>query len=724
MLGKIPQSTVLETNPPVAFASRLALREGNAKKPIYQLHKWWARRLGSVFRSLLLSAVSPPSKFRDLRNGFFYTKHDLSGLTVLDPFVGGGTSVVEAAKCGANVIGIDIDPVACFITRKEIDSIPEQNVLDAFREVEKEVSSKILKWYSTTLPDGRKGIVVYCFWVDEIKCPCCKIKSLGHPHYQLSRDKQNKRQVIFCSHCGEVADLPLRRKTYVCAECNKSTVISDGPVKKGIFTCCHCDTSTPLAALTSPRKRLPRHLFALEVLVEDSKERVFMKAGTQDIALYTRASKEWQKIKKRNQIIPREKFLTRDRVDPRPVSFGYTHYRDLFNDRQLLCLSMLGKAIRKIKNKKAREYLAIAFSDCLAANNMMCYYAFDYQKLTPLFGLHAYNKVSRPVENNVWGTKRGRGSFVKCFSKVIRAKSYSSNPYEYRYDTSDRPTRIITGESIRSTVRKTIPSLDPPSPFAVILNQSSANLKPLHTSSVDLILTDPPYYGNLAYSEMSDFYHVWLKRLRLAAYSGKSQRHTPQRKSFYVRQERRYVESEHVKFVTGLSKVFKESHRVLKENSLLVFTYHHNDLSAWEALAIALCDSGFRITNVFPIRSEGQSRFHSAKGNLKWDAVFCCRKRKGQSRSFSSKTLHGILVKTKRSTGKLISQWKSTLKREKLDISVADLASLRCAFIVQNLINAGCSRFGLEKLFPKIHQDRSKASGKEAKVVTAGDIMF
>lgn len=714
-LRKIPQNSVLETNPPVAFASRLALREGNAKKPIYQLHKWWARRLGSVFRSLLLSAVSPPNKFRALRNGFFYAKHDLSGLTVLDPFVGGGTSVVEAAKCGANVIGIDIDPVACFITSKEIDSIPEQDVLDAFREIEKKVRSKILRWYRATLPDGRKGAVVYCFWVDKIKCPCCKIKSFGHPHYQLSRDRKNKRQVIFCSHCGDVADLSLRRKTYVCTECHKSTVISDGPVKKGIFTCYHCDTSTPLAALTSPRKRLPRHLFALEVLVEDGKGRVFMKAGKQDLALYARASREWQKIKKGNRIIPTEKFLTRDRVDPRPVSFGYTHYRDLFNDRQLLCLAMLGKAIRKIKNKKAREYLAIAFSDCLAANNMMCYYAFDYQKLTPLFGLHAYNKISRPVENNVWGTKRGRGSFVKCFSKVIRAKSYSSHPYEYRYDTPDRPTRIITGESIRSTVRKTIPSLAPPNPFAVILNQSSANLKPLHTNSVDLILTDPPYYGNLAYSEMSDFYHVWLKRLRLAAYSGRSQRHTPQGESFYVRQKRRYVESEHVKFVTGLSKVFKECHRVLKENSLFVFTYHHNDLSAWEALAIALCDSGFRITNVFPIRSEGQSSFHSAKRNLKWDAVFCCRKRKKQARSISSKLQQGILLSAQKNARKLTSHWKNTLKKGKLDISVADLESLRRAFIVQNLINAGCSRSGLEKLFTKINQDLSKVSGKDAK---------
>jgi putative DNA methylase len=103
----IPDKAVIESDPPVVFASRLALREGNRKKPIYQMHKWWARRLGSVFRSLLLAAITPENDSQMFKNGFFYQRHDLSGLQVLDPFVGGGTSLIEAAKCGANVIGID-----------------------------------------------------------------------------------------------------------------------------------------------------------------------------------------------------------------------------------------------------------------------------------------------------------------------------------------------------------------------------------------------------------------------------------------------------------------------------------------------------------------------------------------------------------------------------------------------------------------------------------------
>ena len=133
---RIPSRTALESSPPVAFASRMALREGNRKKPIYQMHKWWARRLGSVFRSIILAATTPEKDAAILENGFFYEKHKFSGLRVLDPFVGGGTSLVEAAKCGASVVGVDVDPVACFVTSKELEACDEAALLVAFEGVE------------------------------------------------------------------------------------------------------------------------------------------------------------------------------------------------------------------------------------------------------------------------------------------------------------------------------------------------------------------------------------------------------------------------------------------------------------------------------------------------------------------------------------------------------------------------------------------------------------
>jgi putative DNA methylase len=196
----LPRLSRLEVNPPVAFASRLAEREGNSKKPIYQMHKWWARRLGSVFRSILLAATTQ-HRSREAEELTFYEKNDFGGFVVLDPFVGGGTSVVEAAKCGASVIGVDIDPVACFITAKELGRWDEARLRKAFEEVERKVRDNVLAWYRTTLPDGRKGTLIYAFWVDVITCPHCKNHFDGHPHYQLFRSRTNKKQTVACETC-------------------------------------------------------------------------------------------------------------------------------------------------------------------------------------------------------------------------------------------------------------------------------------------------------------------------------------------------------------------------------------------------------------------------------------------------------------------------------------------------------------------------------------------
>jgi len=129
----------------------------NSKKPIYEIHKWWARRLGHVFRILLISSTTPAPaalKVADHERllSRFYKKNDLRGLTVLDPFMGGGTSVVEALKCGARVIGVDIDPVAWFVTKKEVEPFDERRVVQTFNDVAKKVERALRALYVTIDP--------------------------------------------------------------------------------------------------------------------------------------------------------------------------------------------------------------------------------------------------------------------------------------------------------------------------------------------------------------------------------------------------------------------------------------------------------------------------------------------------------------------------------------------------------------------------------------------
>ncbi len=678
----IPRKTILESDPPVILASNLALKEGNSKKPIYMMHKWWARRLGSVFRLLLLGATHSSRQSAWLKNGAFYEKHDLSKIRVLDPFMGGGTTLVEASKCGASVIGNDIDPVASLVTEKELQPANEAHLQAAFALVDQAAKQACLQWYRTTLPDGRKGAVIYAFWVEEVTAPDTGATVLAHPHYQLHRDKKNKRQTAFCSHCHAIRVLPLYRTNFTCDECHKPTQIRKGVVDDGRITAPGFKRRQRLIELYSDTKPPTYRLFALQVQPDGTDVKVFKRADDTDKSLFESAKQEWNRIAATDPVVPTESIPTTHRTDRRPLSYGLLRYRQLFNERQLLCLSAIGRAIRAIPDDTTREFLALAFSDCLAANNMLCFYAFDYDKLTPLFGLHAYTKVTRPVENNVWGVDIGRGTFAKCFAKLIRGKQYAAQPYENKHVGEDeRPSRVYTGETIKpSMLRPTESTRRTTEPTALILNQSSADLAVVPKSSVHLVLTDPPYYNNLAYSELSDFYHVWLKRLNLPRYKGTQ--HAPMGESLYGGKNSKSPALQLAGFAEGLADVFAECRRVLARGGIMVFSYSHNQLQAWTALAYALSKANFAVTAVFPVRSEGQSQFHSDEGNLKWDAVFCCRKakrKKARQRRLSPDRLVADLAD--------VRDWQKAITTSNLDFSSADARSLAFALQAKELCN-------------------------------------
>src|SRR5206468_3044872 len=162
--ARVTGQTLLEVGLPFLELYELARREGNAKKPIYELHKWWARRLGSVFRALLIAATTPGSTRdtprRKVERLFqqFYQRRDLTGLVVLDPFMGGGTSIVEALKRGARVIGVDVDPVAWFIAKKQVEPFALRRLTAAYQRIADAVETDIRRLYQTFDPEtGKKG---------------------------------------------------------------------------------------------------------------------------------------------------------------------------------------------------------------------------------------------------------------------------------------------------------------------------------------------------------------------------------------------------------------------------------------------------------------------------------------------------------------------------------------------------------------------------------------
>jgi adenine-specific DNA methylase len=703
--SRVPAQTLLEQGLPVEALYELAKREGNSKKPIYEIHKWWARRLGHVFRMLLIASTLPRTQGkkenvdRKLMKRF-YEKNDLSGVVVLDPFMGGGTSVVEALKCGATVVGVDIDPVAWFISKKEVEPLDESKLNDAYRIIERKLSSELRKLYRTTDPaTGEAAEIVNAFWVSSFQCPECDARIVAHPHFQLAYDKKNQRQIVFCKSCGEVHEIAYPQRRFKCKTCAVWTTIQSGRVERGKVRCDSCKNQANVIDLIKPGIPATKSLFAIEFSkVRDGKPiREFKRADELDLQVVEEGKAALQQDRP-SLFVPGAEIFTNDRFDGRPITHGYSKYEQLFNPRQLYCLSLILREIIKVEDVSVREYLLLAFSDCLASNNELVSYAFGYRKVTPLFAIHGFQVPQRPVEGNVWGNEHfGRGTFSRCVKKLIAGKRYSRSPFEYRYSEAGKIEKVFTGESIESGVWYGDGTHDAQIHRARLLNQSSSNLERLDNRSIDLILTDPPFYNNLAYSELSDFYFQWLRPHLESLPGGYRGETTPVGNTLLVK---RKTEPEHSRYLEGLTLVMAECSRLLKEDGMLVFTFHHRDPAAWHALSAAIRDNGFRVTSVSPVRAEGVSGFHSYEGTPKWDAVISCRHR-----------TNGRLEPRYSSTERIsdeVRTWTKRFQRVSIPWGAADESSFAFALMLRGIVNGkladGEARESLReiaKLFPQ-----------------------
>src|SRR5215510_9981881 len=135
-LNETSEATALERDFPIVEISQVAEHESWRKeinRPLYHIHKWWATRLGSVFRAITLAALSD-SDTQIWES--FYERHNLTGKVVLDPFMGSGTTLGEAVKLGAKAIGCDINPVSTFAVRQAFARVSQTELRAAFDQIE------------------------------------------------------------------------------------------------------------------------------------------------------------------------------------------------------------------------------------------------------------------------------------------------------------------------------------------------------------------------------------------------------------------------------------------------------------------------------------------------------------------------------------------------------------------------------------------------------------
>ncbi|MCY4548804.1 MAG: hypothetical protein OXC28_10585, partial [Defluviicoccus sp.] len=177
----------------VPFIARMALREKQIQqnyRPIIAVHKWFARRPGTLFRGLLLSEYGEDR----LRQSFFRS-NSFPGLKIADPFMGGGTPLVEANRVGCDVEGFDVNPMSAWIVREEIRQLDIDAYERAATVLVEALRVEVDRHYRTACPlHGDKDVPVKSFlWVKVLACEACGRPFDLFPGYVLAENRRHPR---------------------------------------------------------------------------------------------------------------------------------------------------------------------------------------------------------------------------------------------------------------------------------------------------------------------------------------------------------------------------------------------------------------------------------------------------------------------------------------------------------------------------------------------------
>jgi putative DNA methylase len=595
-------------------------------RPIYHIHKWWAQRLGSVFRAAIIaSAVPQGSPVLD----YFRQAVSLDGLVVFDPFMGSGTTVGEAHKLGCTAVGRDINPVAYRAVRAALGPVDRKGIAECFDQLSRTVAPKLQRLYQSKDSRGNPCDVLYYFWVKVLPCPKCHAGVDLFPRYVFTRHADKTKDVpvyVVCPGCGDVFPIGQDDATCVCGKCGLAFNPQEGPARHTTAVCRACKHEFPLAATARAAGHPPAHRMYAKLVLRDNGAKEYLPATPQDLALYDGAKKQLAELEPPVPLV-----AIADGWNTRQIlNYGYSHWHDLFNERQLLVLTTLAQAISDLPKGPARDALAVLFSGVLEFNNMFASYKGEGTgAVRHMFSHHILKPERMPIEANVWGTPQSSGAFSTLYrSRLLRALDYREAPFEIGLDGPSGEKHVRKVFHVSPPLGRKITDSYPKNGLpkgAIYLSCGSSAQTDLPDKSVDLVVTDPPFFDNVHYSELADFFHVWQE---LYFTNGRC------KSASTTRHKEEVQDKDSSAFAEKLQAVFAECRRVLRDDGRLVFSYHHSREDGWTAVAKAILGAGFSLIQSQPVKSEMSvaAPKNQAKEPIDLDVLLVCRKRQEDHR--------------------------------------------------------------------------------------------
>lgn len=635
------QKRLIEVSLPLQAISAQSAREKSIRHGhISTLHIWWARRPLAAMRAAILASLLPApdtdeerekleqliativdwDQVKEGNNPAIERARELIRQAypdrpprLLDPFMGGGATGLEALRLGCETHAVELNPVAhiielCTLVYPQKYGQPEVRLVQqGAMEVEAEVNplaEDVKRWGEWVLerarekighlyenPEGEETIVGY-LWARTVQCPnpACRAEMPLVRQWWLAR-RPGRRIAL-----NPVVDQEAKQVEFEVVKVKGSDEFdpSDGTTRRGAAVCLVCGQSVDGVFLQEQGKagQFGQRLMAI-IYDQPETGKGYRSATEVDVRLFAKAEKELQELKEgATGSIPDEPLNPlRPSASARGLSavtrYGLRTFGDLYNHRQQLALltlcdstqsaydAMLASGVGAERARAIATYIAIAIDRIADYNSSLCAWANHGEYAGHTFTRQALPMIWDYAELNPFSGSTGDWSGALDWIKRV---------IEHTAQASDK---------------------------AALVQQGSATRLLFPDNSFDTIVTDPPYYDAIPYADISDFFYVWLKRSIGFLYLDLFRTPLTPKSAEIIQHTARHGGDElaaRVFYEKEMTKAFMESHRVLSQEGIFVIVFAHKSTTAWETFISSLLESGLVVTASWPLHTEMSTR--------------------------------------------------------------------------------------------------------------------
>lgn len=540
---------------------------------------------------------------------------------VLDPFSGGGSIPFEARRYGLSVVANELNPVAAVILRATLD-YPARFGPDLAADIKRwgqEWSKRVETQLAPFFPKAAGESVFAYLWSRTVACPVTGKPVPLSPNWWLSRDPPTACRLRAESAWGEprfeiahgdAIDFDPDQGT-ISRGTARSPWTGDAVDGDYIKTEAQAGRMGQVLYAVAVKRR-----GALDFRAPTAEDQAAARAAEEEVA---RRRPAWEA----QDVIPVEPFPAGN--DLRPLMYGMPTWADMFSPRQLLSLGTFVVALRELRGELR------AALDAERAAAVETYFAFAMGKCT--------NYNSRM---SVWHP--ARASMANTFNRHDFSFAWSHGEFDasanllpWAIDQVADAYRDMA--KLQSLPQATLHGHTPKRGSLTILQGNAADLPTLADRSVRAIVTDPPYYDNVMYAELADFFYVWLKRTAGHLYPDWFDAQLTDKDTEAVANPARFAGLGRSKaqlaeqdYERKMGACFREMHRVLADDGVLTVMFTHKRVEAWDTLAMALINAGFSVQTSWPVHTESEHSLHQAQKNAAQSTILlACRKRQVSS---------------------------------------------------------------------------------------------